>query len=263
LTRDDTFFVDSILNLVHDVNVVQETGRRGRARAARRDVFLDAARALVEERGIDAVTIKAVAERVDCAVGTMYTYFASKGSLLATLQAEAINRLGASYAQAAEALEGDLRPLDVDTAALARLVAFGRSFIVVGQVLPDDFRLQQRLLVADEIYDEADIVLTAAAAFGILARPERLLREGTALGVLEQGDSFNRTITWVAALNGALTLSQIRMPAGVEGIDAGPIADQLVLDLLRGWGADPLRLAAAADAVPRERIRELLAAGAE
>ncbi len=246
------------------MNVVQETGRRVRARAARRDVFLDAARALIEERGIDALTIKAVAERVDCAVGTMYTYFASKGSLLATLQAEAIDRLGVSYAQAAEALEGDLRPLDVDTAALARLVAFGRGFIAVEQVLPDDFRLQQRLLVADdEIYDEADIVLTATAAFGILARPERLLREAEALGVIEPGDSFNRTITWVAALNGVLTLSKVRLPAGVDGFDPYPMADQLLVDLLRGWGAESWRLTAAANAVSQARIGELLAAGVQ
>ncbi len=227
-------------------------------------MFLDAARALIEERGIDALTIKAVAERVDCAVGTMYTYFASKGSLLATLQAEAIDRLGVSYAQAAEALEGDLRPLDVDTAALARLVAFGRGFIAVGQVLPDDFRLQQRLLVADdEIYDEADILLTATAAFGILARPERLLREAEALGVIEPGDSFNRTITWVAALNGVLTLSQIRLPAGVEAFDLYPMVDQLLIDLLRGWGAEPWRLTAAASAVSSDRVRGLLAAGVQ
>jgi AcrR family transcriptional regulator len=241
--------------------MIQITDRRGRARAARRDVFLDATRALIEEHGIESLTIKAVADRVDCAVGTLYTYFPSKSSLLATVQAEAIARLGATYDGAAGLLESDLarQGVDVDTAALARLVAFGRSIIVVGQVLPEEFRLQQRMLDTRNTYEEADLALVVPVAFEVLARPERLLREAASLGVVDAGDAFDRTISWVAALNGVLTLTTVELP-GAGGFAPGALADRLHLDLLRGWGAAPATLAAAEGAAPVERIRELLEA---
>jgi AcrR family transcriptional regulator len=246
------------------MNVIQAVDRRGRARVARRDVFLDATRALIKERGIDALTIKSVAERVDCAAGTLYTYFPSKSSLLATVQSEAIARLGATYDRAAELLEDDLVRLDVDvdTAALGRLVAFGRSIIAVGQVLPEEFRLQQRMLDTRAVYEPADLAMVAPVAFDVLTRPERLLREAVALGTIDAGDAFDRTVSWVAAINGVLTLSLVELP-GAEGFDPAALADHLQLDLLRGWGAHPGTLAAAEAAAPIERIRQLLEVSVE
>ena len=241
------------------MNVVQSSERRQQSRADRRDAFLEATRQLIEERGIDALTVKAVAERVDAAVGTLYTYFPSKGSLVAALQVEAIERLGASYARAADNLDGDLaaRDIDVDTAALARLVAVGRSLIAVTEVHPEEFRLQQRLLNGQADYDDRDLALVVPVAFAVLARPERLLRDATALGLLEAGDSFDRTITWVAAINGVLTLGSLATPVA-DGFARTSLADMLHLSLLRGWGADPGLLAAAEALVPLDGMAVLL-----
>jgi AcrR family transcriptional regulator len=246
------------------MNMIQTTDRRERARVARRDVFLDATRALIKEHGIESLTIKAVAERVDCAAGTLYTYFPSKSSLLATVQSEAIARLGATYDGAAELLEEDLDRLgvDVDTAALGRLVAFGRSIIAVGHVLPEEFRLQQRMLDSRVVYEPVDLAMVAPVAFDVLARPERLLREAVALGVIDAGDAFDRTVSWMAAINGVLTLTLVELP-GAEGFDPAALADRLQLDLLRGWGAHRDTLAAADAAAPIERVTELLKASAE
>ena len=242
--------------------MIQNTDRRVKARAARRDVFLDATRALIEEHGIEALTIKAVAERVDCAVGTLYTYFPSKSSLLATVQAEAIARLGATYDRAAGLMDAHLATLalDVDTVVLARLVAFGRSTIAVGQVLPEEFRLQQRLLDTSIAYDPADLAVVTPVAFEVLARPERLLREAATLGVIDEGDAFDRTVAWVAALNGVLTLALVDL-GGDAAFDPGSLADRLHLDLLRGWGAEAGRLATAEAAVPVEQVRRWLEEG--
>ncbi len=76
------------------------TGRRARNRATRLQQLIDAASAIVAEKGLDGLTMQEVAERVDCAVGTIYTYFASKSALLAALQVNAIRVLGESYEQA-------------------------------------------------------------------------------------------------------------------------------------------------------------------
>ena len=239
--------------------MIQTSERRQRSRTTRRSAFLDATRQLIEERGIDALTIKAVAERVDCAVGTIYTYFPSKGALVAALQVEAIDRLGTAYARAAGRLDLELadQGVDIETAAMARLVAFGRSLIAVTGVLPEEYRLQQRLLGARADYDAADLALVAPVALGVLARPELLLRDATALGLLDPGDSFDRTIAWVAGINGVLAVASVEWPAG-GGFDPVSAADMLHLSLLHGWGAEPGMLAAAAAAVPLGRMAALL-----
>jgi AcrR family transcriptional regulator len=53
------------------------------AQAARRQRVLDAAMALGAEGGYDAVQMRAVAERAEVALGTIYRYFSSKDHLLA------------------------------------------------------------------------------------------------------------------------------------------------------------------------------------
>src|SRR5579859_1557936 len=104
-------------------------GRRVRSRGARRAAVVAAAAAAIQEHGIEAVTIKSVAERLDCAVGTIYTYFPSKGSLIAAVQIEAIDRLGAFFERCGARVEAIVVGLDVDVAALARVLAFGRSVV--------------------------------------------------------------------------------------------------------------------------------------
>ena len=47
------------------------TGRRQRNRAARHSQLVSAAGSIVAEKGLDGLTMGEVAERVDCAVGTI------------------------------------------------------------------------------------------------------------------------------------------------------------------------------------------------
>jgi len=243
------------VNGVHDLNVVQAT-RRDRRHDARRSQFLAAARAVAEQDGLDALTIKGLARRLDCAVGTMYTYFPSKGALLAALQADAIERLAAVYDGAADRLEASIAGLGDDGRALARLVAFGRFIIVAERRMPEEFHLQQQLLVQAGVADADHVDEVIPVAFALLARPQGLIEDGVARGVLGPGESFDRTVSWVAAVNGVLTLEGIQHP-GAGLFDTGLLADRLTLDLLVGWGADRAALAAAADHVPLDRLEEL------
>jgi AcrR family transcriptional regulator len=55
-----------------------EPGRRERKKAATRVALFHAARDLVEERGLAAVTVEAIAERADVAPRTFFNHFASK-----------------------------------------------------------------------------------------------------------------------------------------------------------------------------------------
>ena len=191
------------MNGVHTLNVVQnevDTSRRDRRHDARRSQFLAAARAVAEQDGLDALTIKGLARRLDCAVGTMYTYFPSKGALLAALQADAIERLAEVYDGAAGRLEQLVADLDPDGRALARLVAFGRFIIVAERRMPEEFHLQQQLLAATGVADVDHVDEVVPVAFALLARPQGLLEDGVARGVLAPGESFDRTVSWVAAV---------------------------------------------------------------
>jgi AcrR family transcriptional regulator len=230
--------------------------RRGRRHDARRTEFLAAARAVAEQDGLDALTIKGLARRLDCAVGTMYTYFPSKGALLAALQADAIERLAAVYTGAADRLEELVAGLPDDGRALARLVAFGRFVIVAERRMPEEFHLQQQLLAATGVADTDHIDEVVPVAFALLARPQGLLEDGVARGVLRPGESFDRTVSWVAAVNGVLTLDGIQHP-GAGLFDTGLLADRLTRDLLVGWGADRAALETAAAVVPLDRLEEL------
>lgn len=56
----------------------QPTGRRARNRIARHDQLMTASMEILAQEGVEGLTMMAVAERVGCAVGTIYTYFDSK-----------------------------------------------------------------------------------------------------------------------------------------------------------------------------------------
>jgi AcrR family transcriptional regulator len=238
-------------------SVVEASDRRLRNRNARSAAVVAAAAQAIQEQGIEAVTIKSVAERLDCAVGTIYTYFPSKGALIAAVQIDAIERLGAAFERCGARVEEIITGLDVEVAALARVLAFGRSVVAANRAYPEESRLQQRLVESRPDYGEADLAAVSQAAFAVLARPEQLLREAAALGVIAEGNAFDRTVTWLAAVSGVLSMARLRGPA-TEQIDVAILADRLNLDLLGGWGAREEVLAAADSAVPADAIANVL-----
>ncbi len=109
----------------------QPTGRRAANRLARHDQLLTAATAIISESGLSGLTMQAVSERVNCAVGTIYTYFSSKSALLAELQVGAITTLIGTVEQGRVMWdeEIDAAGLDEASAALVRLVALGHLFV--------------------------------------------------------------------------------------------------------------------------------------
>jgi AcrR family transcriptional regulator len=234
------------------LNVVQ-TSRRARRRSARRTEILAVARRVVETEGLDGLTIKGLAGRLDCAVGTVYTYFSSKQALLAAMQADAIERLADAHDRVASRLEPVIASLDGQHRPLARLLLFGRCTVAAERHLPDEFHLQQRLLTAPVGFGAEEMTLVAPVAFQLLRRPQGMLEQAVAAGALAAGDPHDRTMSWMAAINGVLLLAGIEHPhAGL--FDTRLLADRLTLDLLQGWGAPPEAL----DLAGRELTYELI-----
>ncbi|HET9423533.1 MAG TPA: TetR family transcriptional regulator [Nocardioides sp.] len=78
------------------------------AQRDRRKRILDATYQLARDGGFDAVQMRAVADRADVALGTLYRYFPSKIHLL-------VSALGRTFEQAEAAMRG--KPVPGDTAA--------------------------------------------------------------------------------------------------------------------------------------------------
>lgn len=231
--------------MVQGQPVVTPTGRRARNRLARHQDYLRTALRIATEDGLAALTMQRLAEEVDAAVGTVYTYFPSKGALVAEVQREAVDRLTSSYLLLRPVIEERVADADPSMAGLAHLVGFARFCIQSVDTLPLEQRLLQQLMYdADQMVptEEGGRVLPTVLRLLDLAR-ERF-DAATRAGALQPGDPMDRTIVLAAALNGVLQVGKLaRWDA--ELLDGGRLARLLIDDLLAGWGADPDHLAAA------------------
>lgn len=95
-----------------------DTGRQQRRRERTRSRLLVAARALIAERGVDAVGISDITELADLGAGTFYNYFTSREEILTAITADsievvgvALDRLTADLPDAAEVYSFSLRHL--------------------------------------------------------------------------------------------------------------------------------------------------------
>ncbi len=67
--------------------------RRLREKEQRRQQILDAARAMVLQYGVTAVSIQQIAKKAELSVGTIYLYFENKEEIFATLQEDVLDLL--------------------------------------------------------------------------------------------------------------------------------------------------------------------------
>jgi AcrR family transcriptional regulator len=96
-----------------------------------RSALLGAAAGLLEERGIGAVTLRAVGERAGVSRGAPYKHFADKEALLSVLAAGYFGRLGMEMWGAAEEAGG----------SFSRLRALGEAYVRFALANPHRYRL--------------------------------------------------------------------------------------------------------------------------
>ena len=228
-------------------------GRRARNRVARHDELLAAATDIVAEKGIDGLTMQDLAQRVDCAVGTIYTYFDSKSALLAGLQVNAIQQLLSTYHEQVVVWEQYLSDDNTDgrTAALARVLAFARLFVAFPLVHPREFELLQRIIsTPEQLIDTTDGHAVQFASMALMNNARNLIDDAVAAGALTAGrpgtgaadDSVSRTLRMAGALNGGLLVSNVASNPDLVDIDTfngQRLARILSEDLMMGWGAHP------------------------
>ncbi len=114
--------------------VTAAAARRERGRQEMRATILDAARRIVVDEGIDALSMRAVARAIGYSPAALYEYFPAKEDVLAAL-----------YFEGAGGLNGRMRdtmatlPPDVSTAAA--LMALGRAYRAYAHQQPALYRL--------------------------------------------------------------------------------------------------------------------------
>lgn len=214
------------------------TGRAANRQRKRRE-YIDTAIRIVLNGGLEALTMQALAREMGAAVGTAYTYFASKSALVAELQVLAIGRLTSTYGEVAPRWQGEMGRLDAKGKAEAGLTLLTEFVVRAPQSMRDDFFLQQLLLTdgGRSILPEDQATVLEAANEWVRLVGERL-DEATEAGVLDKGDD-RRTIKFVAMLNGASLFSNL--PDEAIG-DLPGLTRSLMVDLLSSWGADRKRL---------------------
>ena len=92
---------DSRPRQVMNVAVLAESELGSEAQRERRKRILDATLAIASKGGYEAVQMRAVAERADVAVGTLYRYFPSKVHLLVSALGREFERIDAKTDRAA------------------------------------------------------------------------------------------------------------------------------------------------------------------
>ena len=109
--------------------MVDESSRERRNRRMREQI-LETARELVLESGVDGLSLREVARRLDYSPGALYTYFPDKDALLDALTAGVFEGLGGYF----ERVPGDLP-------AKERLDRLGRAYLDFATENPEQYLL--------------------------------------------------------------------------------------------------------------------------
>ena len=205
--------------------------------------------AIVEEQGVDALTVAGLARRADAAVGGLYRYFDGKQAVIAGLQRRAARRFGEW--QAARIADADARTaaLTDGQRALARVwaaVAAWRSFAAADPVL---FRLINSALSApDPVFSDALALELEEEVQVLLGAVQTALTASVQARVLADGDSLLRAYTLWAGMHGIGHLRK-RDRFSPPAVHAHRIEASLLHTLLLGWGAPDADADAARDAL--------------
>lgn len=231
---------------------VPRPGRRERHHQERRQQYLHTAMAIVADHGVERLTMQRMADDLDCAVGTIYTYFDSKDALLAELQRLATHRIIGSYRLLVARIETDLVAQDLDPAdaALTRLLLGMRFWVATAEIYPDESQLFRSLFTWRSRMAQDQAAQALPSAWELFALASASVQDAIDTAAISPGNAGQRLVTAVAALGGVLLLSGLS--SHDPDLFAGPsLAHTLIGDLLRGWGADAHRLAAAGELADR------------
>jgi len=195
-------------------------------------LITDAAMRLVEEGGLEALSINKLAAVVDYTPGALYRYFDSKDALLSALVLRVLGDIGRHIERAVDALGTRLSPL-------ARVVAIVHGYRTFARAEPHRFGLFGMTMADPRILlvEHKTAAPVAAASVAALQPLANAFAEAAAAGQLAAGDAVERTLLVFGLLQGVLQLhKQVRF---APQLDPQHLALRGTRALLLGWGAEP------------------------
>jgi AcrR family transcriptional regulator len=197
----DERFPETARDLPGGMMGIQE--RRERERAAVRQQIVDAAEMIAAEKGWDAVTIRAVAGKIEYSPALIYEYFANKDEILFALMRQGFGRLHAELVKVADAVQSPA----------AAVEAIGLAYWAFALASPTLYQLMHDLRGVP--FGTNETPPEAIACFEDLHAPiARLMAES---GNREARDSEEQTDLYWAFLHGLVSLAMNqRIKGGTE-----------------------------------------------
>lgn len=195
--------------------------RRARHKSELRTRILDAARELFASEGVERVSMRGIAERIEYSPKTLYLHFQSKGDLLYHLCEESFHKLND---QIRLLLESGSEPHDVIRTVLHAYIQFGLDH-------PNDYRIAFLSPASDYPYRRHEDLPQGSVALEIHGRIRDVLRQGMAQGVFRECDPFVTTYALWAGVHG-VTLALIFDPE-FKWVDRQTFIDETIEALIR------------------------------
>ncbi len=193
------------------------------------DDVVDAAEELLRQGGFEALSVRAVGERVGASRQVVYTHFGGVDGLLDALHVRASSYL----AQAVESA-------DADPGTVEQFLAGTEAYIGVARQHPHLYQLLFERPVAD-YRPSADAARAGRAAFGHIVATADAWLHGSAQSVPDDEASWDRSATelaralWTAG-HGFVVLERVGYATTGE---TDRLAEATVRALLSGWSIQP------------------------
>lgn len=199
---------------------------------------------LVLRDGIPGLTMQRLADDVGCSVGTVYSYFASKGVLVAELQRTAVERIVVSLQQVRDrsAAALDERRAGPAERATADLALFGEFVIACWDAFPQESHLLFSILAEQGVVvPQSELGRVLGPTLALLAIGSQGVQAAIDEGVIGPGpasaSAMDRVVVTASALLGVLLTSHLSH-LDPHAFDHRRLARTAWHDLLRGWGMD-------------------------
>lgn len=211
------------------------TERREREKEALRMKIVEAARDIMSDQGLDALSIRAIAERIEYSPATIYLYFRDKDALIREVVMAGFNRM-------AEYMRDELSGLDPDANAVEQHRAIGRAYACFALENTAYFKVMFELPTAAQIDcpkpEEGEVAMTGETSFDfVVATVQRAIDED----LIQLKDAFRGAIIGWGLVHGLTSLFLSGHLA--EAITTREQFELLIEDATRsvyeGWGVRP------------------------
>ena len=214
---------------------MSSTGSREQAKEALRTRIVEAARDIVSEEGLDALSMRALAERIDYSAATIYLHFRDKEELLQEVVEEGFRRLS-------EAVSEQTAALGAGANAALRHRALGRAYARFALENTAYFRVMFELPTVARVGLRDDCVPEGRAeAAGSWCQVVETVQQAIDEGLIQLEDARHGAVVAWGLVHGLTSLYLSgHLSASVGGQDEFLQMLEMAMDTLgAGWRPDP------------------------